>query len=328
MMARTAVFAGVDEAGLGPLLGPLTIGFSTFRAPADVSPWKALSPVVTRNVKRDRSAFVVADSKQVFSRNQRGSKRLETTALGFLSLLDQERRPPTSAERLLWRTPACLAPRTDLSAIPWYRELPTLPRHVDAGLLELRVEKLARRMRAADIELIDAGVSVLPAELLNRSFHQTENKADTHWRSTRRVLRHIWRAHAPGGMRLVVDRHGGRSHYGPLLGRAFRDANVELVSEGTDGAQYRVIEREGDRSMHVTFVERAEQRSFAVALASCLAKYARETSMSAFNGYFSSLQPDLKPTAGYRNDGWRWLKDAEPALERCGVARALLVRER
>jgi len=325
---RATVHAGVDEAGLGPILGPLTIGFSAFRAPSDVRPWKALAPVVTRNVKRDRSAFVVADSKEVFTRNERGSKRLETTALGFLALLDPARRPPSSAARLLWGTPPGLAPRSDLSQIPWYRELPTLPRHVDAGLLELRVEKLARHMRAAGIELVDAGVSVLPAELLNRSFHQTENKADTHWRSTRRVLRHLWREHAAGGMDLVVDRHGGRSHYGALLGRAFRDAVVELVREGAGGAEYRIVERQGERRMRVTFVEKAERRSFAVALASCLAKYARETSMSAFNRYFSALQPDLKPTAGYRSDGWRWLKEAQPALEQCGIDRAVLVRER
>ena len=330
---RATVFAGVDEAGLGPLLGPLTIGFSAFRAPPGASPWKLLAPAVTRNVKRDKQAFVVADSKEVFTRTERGAKRLETTALGFLALLDPERRPPRSAERLLWGTPRRLGPRTDLSRIPWYRELPELPRYVDAGLLELRVEKLARRMRTAEIELVDAGVSVLPAELLNRSFHQTENKADTHWRSTRRVLRHLWREHAGGGLSLVVDQHGGRSHYGALLARAFRDASVELVREGAQGAEYRVVERDavdlgGRRRMQITFVEKAEQRSFAVALASCLAKYARETSMGAFNRYFESLQPDLKPTAGYRNDGWRWLKDAEPALERCGVERRVLVRER
>lgn len=324
------VFAGVDEAGLGPILGPMTLGFSAFRAPTGAANlWKALAPVVSKNVKRDKSAFVVADSKEVFTRNERGAKRLELTALGFLTLLDPERRPPTSAADLLWNTPASLAPQDEVAArIPWYRDMPALPRHMDAGLLELRVEKLARKMRAADVELLDAGVAVMPAEQLNRSFHETDNKATTHWRASKHVLRHLWDQHAREGLRLTVDRHGGRYHYGPLLGRAFPDAVVELVGEKPSHAEYHVSERGGERRMRITFAEKADRRSFAVALASCLAKYARETSMLAFNRYFEALQPDLKPTAGYRTDGWRWLEDAKPALERCGVDREVLVRER
>ena len=65
-----------------------------------------------------------------------------------------------------------------------------------------------------------------------------------------------------------------------------------------------------------------------VALASCLAKYARETVMEGFNEYFGRLQPDLQPTAGYTTDGRRWLKDAEACLREAGVERSLLVRDR
>ena len=63
-------------------------------------------------------------------------------------------------------------------------------------------------------------------------------------------------------------------------------------------------------------------------LRSCIAKYARETCMAAFNDYFATLDPELKPTAGYRNDGWRWLEDAAPMLERARIDRSVLVRER
>ena len=71
-----------------------------------------------------------------------------------------------------------------------------------------------------------------------------------------------------------------------------------------------------------------EELSFATALASCLAKYARELVMEGFNAYFEELQPGLKPTAGYRNDGWRWLSDAEHAVGRSGLDRDTLVRKR
>jgi len=50
--------------------------------------------------------------------------------------------------------------------------------------------------------------------------------------------------------------------------------------------------------------------------------------MRAFNDYFGSLQPGLKPTAGYFSDGWRWLEEAAPAIALSGLHRSRLVRER
>ena len=334
---ETLLFAGIDEAGLGPILGPLTMGFSVFRAPRSASNlWKTLAPAVTRNPERDRQAFVVADSKEVFTRTERSAQRLETTALGFLALLDPKRNPLSSAHELLWSTPRALAPDpAAVAEIPWYGPQAALPRHVDRGRLELRIERLARRLRQVGAALVDAGLSAVPASLLNRSFERTANKAETHWETSSRILRHLWTAHAAGGLRLTVDRHGGRYHYGALLARALPEASVELVRESPARAEYRVVERcsgqlepAARRRMRVAFAEKAENRSFAVALASCVAKYARETAMDQFNAYFGALQPGLRPTAGYRNDGWRWLDEARPALARARIERRALVRER
>jgi len=50
--------------------------------------------------------------------------------------------------------------------------------------------------------------------------------------------------------------------------------------------------------------------------------------MEAFNAYFTSLQPDLRPTAGYTTDGRRWLKDAAPALATAQLQDRVLLRER
>ena len=328
-------FAGVDEAGLGPILGPLTLGYSVFRAPRDsVNLWEALAPIVTRDCKHADEAFAVADSKLVYTRNPRGRRRLEATVLGFLALLDPERRPHRRASDYLWSTPACLAPADEYVAAPWYQAFELeLPQYHDSGLLELRVERLARAMRAKSIELVDAGVAVHPAAQLNRSFQQTNNKSRTHWDASQAVFRHLWDEHACGGLRLVVDRHGGRFRYAPLLMRAFPEAEVEVLREHPQRAEYDVTERApaGDaapRRMRVTFAEKAEDRSFPAALGSCFAKYARETAMQAFNSYFAGLQPDLKPTAGYTTDGRRWLADAQPAVEMSDVARDTLVRER
>jgi len=326
-----AKLAGVDEAGLGPMLGPLTLGFSVFEAPeAARDLWRALEPQVSDDPLRDAKGFVVADSKVVFKRTPRCRKRLEATALGFLALLDRARRPHTSVGRLLWETPSALAPEAEIVARhPWYRDLATkLPAHQDARTLELRVEGLWRAAERRGVKLLDAGVRVLPEGDLNRSFRETSNKAATHWAASLAIFQRIWREHAHGGLELTIDRHGGRMHYGPQLARAFTDANVLLVSETPVRSEYALAERRGPRAMRVVFAERAEQASFAVALGSCLAKYARETAMDAFNAWFAARAPELVATAGYTTDARRWLVDAAPVIQREQLDRACLVRER
>lgn len=325
------VLAGVDEAGLGPLLGPLTLGYSVFVCPREARDlWSALDGAVSRDAGDDPRRFGVLDSKKLFNRTPRGESRLEATALGFLALLDPARNVDRSARDLVCARPVELAPAlADLELHPWFARLaPSLPCVHDAKLLELRVERLARCMRKAGVRLADAGVRVVPEAALNRSFRETRNKATSCWRECAAVLRYLWERHAEAGLRCVVDRQGGRSHYGGVLARAFPEASVELVREIEGLSEYRVYEREGARRMKLVFAERGERRSFAVALASCLAKYTRETCMRAFNAHFATLEPDLKPTAGYTTDGRRWLADAAAMLERSGIDRGVLVRER
>ena len=145
--APTRVFAGIDEAGLGPLLGPLTLGWSAFRAPrGPIDLWRSLSKVATQDPRQDAQRIVVADSKRVFSRNPRGARRLETTALCFLAQLDPDGRAPVSAEQVLTNTPAALRlPPEVLERHPWYAALEAhLPVHQSASSLELRCHLLRR----------------------------------------------------------------------------------------------------------------------------------------------------------------------------------------
>ena len=324
------LFGGVDEAGLGPLLGPLTLGFSVFRAPAGATNlWRTLAGVTTKDPSSP-ALFAVADSKKVFQRTPRSAARLEATALGFTALLHERRKLPGCANDYVWGTPAELAPTPQIvSEHPWYSGMDVrLPRFQDAGRLEISVERLARALRGAKVTLVDAGVRAMPERELNRSFERTGNKAVTHWECSAGVFRWLWQRHAAEGLHLVVDRHGGRFHYGALLAQTFPEAQVELVRERPSLAEYRLAERAGPRQMQILFAERAESRSFATALASCMAKYARETCMQSFNAYFCGLAPGLEPTAGYNEDGRRWVADATPHLERAGVDVSHLVRRR
>jgi hypothetical protein len=273
---------------------------------------------------------VVADSKRVFARTAAGNGRLESSALTFLGLSATRPAPETGAQMLALGPQGCCAAREELDRHPWYAELaPRLPVHVDRGRLELQRERLRRAMRAERVELVDAGVRVVPAGELNRSYERTGNKSATVWERLAPLLRHLWDAHAAEGLELFVDRQGGRWRYRALLARLFPEAELAVERESEEHSEYRLRAEDGsDRRLRLTFAERAESRAFGVALASCLAKYTRELCMAAFNAYFARLQPELRPTAGYAQDGRRWLAEAAPALERSGLPRAVLVRER
>jgi hypothetical protein len=325
----SAVVAGIDEAGLGPLLGPLTLGWNVLEVPDAASdPWSLLDGAVAREPRLDAKRFVVADSKKVYTRNVRGRRRLEATALAFLGLARNDRTPPGSPRDLLL---GAVGPDVELLARhPWYARLPdALPLHWERGALELRAARLDRATRAAGLTVLGAGVRTVPAGELNRSFDATGSKAETLWHVTSELLAHVWRRFGERAPVVTVDRQGGRTHYGPSLARAFPEAAVRLLHETPEDSAYELVERSGGaRRMRVAFRPKGDVSSFPVALASCLAKYARELVMGAFNAYFGGLQEGLRPTAGYTTDGRRWMADAAPALDRAGLDRRLLVRER
>src|SRR6185503_17179086 len=87
--------AGIDEAGYGPLLGPLVVSATAFEvidAPftheSEALPclWRLLKAAVAKKTPARKGRLLIADSKVVHNLNE-GNKLLERGVLAFLHTL-------------------------------------------------------------------------------------------------------------------------------------------------------------------------------------------------------------------------------------------------
>ena len=196
-------------------------------------------------------------------------------------------------------------------------------------------EELVILANTLDLALAEAGVGVVGMEcevLGEAAFNQIVASAGTKAAATESALvknlRTIWEkfcgadAEAGSAVRVVCDRQGGRTNYTDLLARAFPGCAVRETHANQTQSRYEVAS--GERRMCVLFMTESESAHMPVALASMIAKLARELLMARFNRYWCTRMPELKPTAGYRGDGQRWLADAAAVIT--GEERGLLIR--
>jgi hypothetical protein len=317
--------AGVDEAGLGPILGPLVVAGVAMAGPEGIDPWRLLARHVSRK-KHEKGKVRVADSKKV-NQGPHGLQRLEETALVFWTALHGS-TPPTLGD---WLSQLG-ADLPQLQRCPWYEDLSLrLPRAADADWITLHAELVARALHKAEVKLLDLAVRPVDVEEWNGLIADTDNKSRAHFHAYAevigRILQRLPAQFADGESgHLVADRAGGRMHYGQDLRRLRPDARVEVLREEPAISSYRLHTAAG--AVQVTFAEKGEDRAFPTALASCFAKYLREVMMEALNGWFAARVPGLAPTAGYYVDGHRFLEDLGPHLPALGLPLQRLVRVR
>lgn len=295
------MLAGLDEVGLGPILGPMVIGGVALEGPAGTDPWRALRTLVCR-ARAEKGKIRVADSKKV----HQGSHQIgaiERTALTFAGAFLGE-LPRTLAELLrgLGVDP------TPLARCPWYGSLDlSLPIESDRGELNLLAHRLRRLLASKDIALLRLALRVVDAEEFNALIAATDNKSETHFSAYADVLLRLLEAVAGRGGHVVADRCGGRFHYKLALQRRLPKTRIAVVDEQPERSEY-LLGKDGAET-RLTFAEKADDRAFPTALASCLAKYVREAMVHSLNAWFHARLPELAPTAGYYVDGHRFLAE-------------------
>ncbi len=301
------ILAGVDEAGLGPILGPLVIGGVALEGPAGTDPWRLLKKLVCRD-RASKTKIRVADSKKVHQGAHK-LEQLERTALSFFGAFAGD--VPATLHDLLRRVGA---DTERLARCPWYGALDVpLPCDGDRKSAELLAHRLAKELTRTQVRLLRLSLRVVDVEEFNALIVQTDNKSDAHFAAYADVLGELFAAveagGAPSGAHVVADRCGGRWHYGKVLSQRWPQARIEVVAEREARSDY-VVDM-GGRAIKLTFAEKADDRAFPTALASCLAKYVREVMLRSMNEWFHQRRPDLEPTAGYYTDGHRFLDDVK-----------------
>ncbi len=211
---------------------------------------------------------------------------------------------------------------------PWYRQGAQnggqLPVFTQADSLGIATSMLAGTMGTAGVTLAGLWSYVLDEDMFNTQVRATGNKATVLTSATFTHIAHLAECFAGIGLLLVVDKQGGRAHYVPLLLRTFPDWQIKILAETPEESSY-YLHHESQRIL-LTFREKSELTSFPTALASMTSKYIRELLMEAFNQWWCQRVPGLKPTAGYYQDGRRWLKDVQPHLANLGIAQEQLMR--
>lgn len=325
------LYAGFDEAGYGPLLGPMCVAASAWLVP-DGDPaqppdlWKALSKGVCRTRKDRRGRVAIADSKALKGTRDARIHPLHAIERGVLAAVTALHGAAPRDEDALDAAVRHVedAAGDGCSAPPCEADGVSLPCACSGDDIAVAAGMLRRTCDAAGIRLSALMCTAITPAQLNADARRGLTKPSIPFARAAAMAAALLESHPSALARLSFDRQGGRMRYADDLRRCFGGTRLAILHEDESRSEYR-FERDG-RTIVASFEVGGEERHLPIALASMTAKYVRELRMARLNRFFARLAPEVAPTAGYVTDGRRFLSQVESQLAALGVDRSQLVR--
>lgn len=315
-----ALLIGTDEAGYGPNFGPLTICGTAWQVPTvETELYTLLAEIVVpRRPATDK--LMICDSK-VICRASGTLLDLETSVLSILYSVHQ--CVPESIAQLS----ELLSCSLESDAHDDFKVFATELR-LPVAACRTNVQDLGTRFRAAcahhQIAIDAICCETIFPERFNRLINNDGNKADLLSITTLAIVDKLRRSQHDS-VKIICDKHGGRSRYAGLINSCLTTEFIKIECESRQLSQYRW--RENGTEYELRF--QAQGESFLpTALSSMIAKYIRELSMLVWNRFWAKRIPGIQPTKGYPQDAKRFRHDIAHMQTKLGIPDESIWRSR
>ena len=323
-----AILVGIDEAGYGPILGPLVVSAAVFRLPDEQlgsSLWDVLRRSVCKKAAGSAGRLAINDSKKLHN-SRKDYSLLQRGVLMALAVSGNGMTPKNLGD-LLQRVGAdCI---NGLADYPWYgASMLERPLKFDVDDIAIGANALKHDMASNDISFLHLWSRPLLTGEYNRQVELSKNKATVLFSRVSQFVYDVFQNF--GGhehnLQILIDKLGGRDYYRQQLQRIFPSLQMKILKEEGHVSSYHLTGSE--QSVKIHFLAKGDDRHLPVALASMASKYLRELFMEVFNDWFQEKCKDLKPTAGYYTDGNRFLEDLNSRIDIKSLPDNLLIRQR
>jgi hypothetical protein len=235
---KETILVGIDEAGLGPILGPLVVSAAAFSVPVEKTQcdmWELLSDSVSANKKNLAGRILVCDSKKAYT-PAIGIGFLEKTILTFLKF---HSRVPNTAGELM--DLLCPQNKAQVLGCPWYKNIDQQKIGFNADEISISASVLKKNLNTNGIALTLFKSYCLEAGEYNELVQKIRNKSSVVFNLVCRLIDEVIRSTKHKNYHFIIDRQGGRTHYGPTLRTMFGNMELKILKEEENFSSYQLI---------------------------------------------------------------------------------------